>query len=538
MASGQSTGKRSLRRDAGIIGLLFASVTSVIGSGWLFGPLQAAQIAGPLSVWSWIIGAGIVLLIALCFSELGAMFPRSGALVHMSHASHGAGLGRIWAWLLYLSYAAIPAVEAEGVVTYANNYLPYFIRPHTNGMLSVTGFIACAILLGVFCIINLLTIRALLNINSAMTWFKIGVPILTIVIFFIATASHGHTDPGIWHAAPGTYKTIGMFTAIPTAGIVFSYLGFRTAIDLGGESKNPGRNIPIAVIGSVVLCAAIYILLQVVFIKALQPQDLAKGWANLAFTGSAGPFAGLAAILGVSWLATLLYIDSFISPSGTGLMYTTAGARVLFAAGETNSGPKLLTKLTGGTQVPWVGILIMWIVGILFILPFPAWQLMVGYITSVTVLTYGLGPITLMILRRSRPEIDRKFKLWIPNILAPLAFIFSDLIIYWTGFANDNVMFIILVGGFVAYAIYYHLIAKNDPSQFGWKGISWLLPWFGGLWILSYLSNLGGGIGVLAFWPGVIIVTIWSIFVMWLALRLALPSAETKQIMDELEQTL
>lgn len=535
MASGQSTGKRFLRRDAGIIGLLFASVTSVIGSGWLFGPLQAATIAGPLSVWSWIIGAGIVMLIALCFSELGALFPRSGALVHMSHASHGTGLGRIWAWLLFLSYAAIPAVEAEGVVTYANNYLPYFIKPHSNGMLSPLGFVACAALLGLFCLINLFTIKKLLTINSAMTWFKIGVPILTIVIFFVATASQAHW--GVWHAAPHSYKVVGMFTALPTAGIVFSYLGFRTAIDLGGESKNPGRNIPLAVIGSVVISAAIYILLQIVFIKALSPQDLAKGWSNLAFTGSAGPFAGLAAILGVSWLATLLYVDSFISPSGTGLIYTTAGARVLFAAGETNSGPKGLTKLTSGTQVPWVGILIMWIVGIFFLLPFPAWQLMVNYITSVTVLTYGLGPITLLVLRRSRSDLPRQFKLWGAGILAPLAFIFSDLIVYWTGFANDNVMFLILVVGFIAYAIYYHFIAKNDPAKFGWRGMSWLLPWFGGLWILSWLSNLGG-IGRMGFWPGVLAVTIWSIFILWLALYLALPEEETKQVMAEMENTL
>lgn len=536
MASEQPKGSRFLRREAGIIGLLFASVTSVIGSGWLFGPLQAATIAGPLSVWSWIIGGIIVLLIALCFSELGAMFPRSGALVHMSHASHGQGLGRIWAWLLYLSYAAIPAVEAEAVVTYANNYLPYFIRPHTNGMLSLTGYIACAILLGIFCLINLFTIKKLLAINSAMTWFKIGVPVLTIVVFFLYTIPTPHWN--VWHAAPGTFKPVGMYTAIPLAGIVFSYLGFRSAIDLGGESKRPGRDIPIAVIGSVLISAAIYILLQIVFINALQPQDLAKGWTNLTFAGSAGPFAGLAAIIGVGWLATLLYIDSFISPSGTGLMYTTAGARVLFAAGETNSGPQALTKLTKSSQVPWVGILIMWIVGILFILPFPAWQLLVGYITSVTVLTYGLGPITLMVLRRSRPDAPRKFKLWIPYILAPLAFICSDLIIYWTGFDNNNVMFIILVVGFIAYAIYYHLIAKNPPSKFGWKGMSWLLPWFGGLWILSYVSDLGNGLGLIGFWLGVIIVTLWSIVIMGLALWLALPAAETKEIMDKLEQTL
>ena len=74
------------------------------------------------------VGAVIIMLIALCFAELASLFPRSGALVHMSHASHGDGLGRIWGWMLFLAYVPVPAVEAEAIVTYANNYLPYFVR--------------------------------------------------------------------------------------------------------------------------------------------------------------------------------------------------------------------------------------------------------------------------------------------------------------------------------------------------------------------------------------------------------------------------
>src|ERR1700740_2142115 len=132
-----------LRRDAGIVGLLFASTTSMVGSGWLFGAYHAARIAGPLSVWSWVVGAVIIMLIALCFAELAALFPRSGALVHMSHASHGEGLGRIWGWMLFLAYVPVPAVEAEAVVTYANNYLPYFIKPGSAGLLTETGFAVC-----------------------------------------------------------------------------------------------------------------------------------------------------------------------------------------------------------------------------------------------------------------------------------------------------------------------------------------------------------------------------------------------------------
>jgi amino acid transporter len=402
-------GGKGLRRDAGIIGLLFASTTSMIGSGWLFGALHASKIAGPLSLWSWVLGAVIIMLIALCFAELAALFPRSGALVHMSHASHGAGLGRIWGWMLFLSYVAVPSVEAESIVTYANNLYPHFVGH--NGVLTGLGFIACAVLVGLLAILNLLAIRWLLAINNTVTWWKIAVPALTAIVLIFAGLSqvgplwtHGTS---VWTAAPKSYDSNGIFIALPAAGIVFSFLGFRTAIDLGGESANPGRNIPLAVIGAVVLSAVIYILLQVGFLNSVRPQDIANGWGNLSFPGVKGPFAGLAAMLGFSWLATLLYIDAAISPAGTGLIYVTGGSRILFANGEMKAGPNVLTMLNSG-QVPWVSVVVMWVLGVIFLLPFPAWQKMVDYISDITALTYGLGPIVLLILRRDHPELKRR----------------------------------------------------------------------------------------------------------------------------------
>ncbi len=101
------------------------------------------------------------MLIALCFAELAALFPRSSALVYMSHASHGEGLGRIWGWMPFLAYVPVPPVEAEAIVTYANNYLPYFIQPQSNGLLTASGFVVCALLLGVFALLNLLAVRLL-----------------------------------------------------------------------------------------------------------------------------------------------------------------------------------------------------------------------------------------------------------------------------------------------------------------------------------------------------------------------------------------
>ncbi|MGF6506789.1 APC family permease [Paraburkholderia sp. 32] len=520
-----------LRRDAGIVGLLFASTTSMIGSGWLFGAYHASRIAGPLSIGSWALGAVIIMLIALCFAELAAVFPRSGALVHMSHASHGDGLGRLWCWLLFLAYVPVPAVEAEAIVTYASNYLPWLIRPGSAGVLSLAGFFVCAGLLGITALLNLMVIRWLLNVNSTITWWKILVPILTIVGLMAAST---HWD--VVRAAPDTYKLSGMFTALPAAGIVFSYLGFRTAIDLGGETANPHRDIPLAVIGSVVLAAVVYIMLQVAFIWALSPVDLAHGWARLSFKGEMGPFAGLAATLGLGWMATLLYIDAYISPGGTGLMYVTGGSRVLFATGEMEAGPRVLTRLNRN-KVPWLAVLVMWVVGTIFLLPFPAWQKMVDYITSVTVLTYGLGPVALLVLRRNLPELHRPFRMWAAPVLAPVAFICSNLVIYWTGFATNTFLFALVAIGFVLYAAYYHIVLRKAAKDFGWNNIAWLLPWFGGIWLLSWLGGVGGGLGVIGFGWDILLVALWSVIVMRLAMRCALGVEQTRAMMERMDAT-
>lgn len=532
-----------LRREARIISLLFASTTSMIGSGWLFGALHAAKIAGPLSLWSWIIGGIIIMLIALCFAELAALFPRAGALVHMSHASHGDGLGRIWGWMLFLSYIAVPSVEAESIVTYANNLYPHFLQAGNGGVLTSLGFLACAVLVGVFALFNLLAIRLLLAINNTITWWKIAVPLLTaIILIFAGMHQMGPLwqaqDSSVWHAASSSYDPNGVFIALPAAGIVFSYLGFRTAIDLGGESANPGRNIPLAVIGSVLLAGGIYILLQLGFLYSVKPQDVVNGWGNINFPGVKGPFAGLAAMLGFTWLATLLYIDAAISPAGTGLIYVTGGSRILFANGEMKAGPQFLTKLNSA-QVPWVSVGLMWVIGVLFLLPFPAWQKMVDYISDITALTYGLGPIVLLILRRDHPDLHRPFRLGAAGILAPLAFVCCDLIILWSGFVTVTWLFGIVFVIFALYLIYYFLIAHQSSADFGWSHIWWLGVWFVGMWIISALSGKDlGGNGTMGFWTAVVVTTIWSLVVIELAKRSALPAEQTAKILAAIERTM
>lgn len=102
----------------------------------------------------------------------------------------------------------------------------------------------------------------------------------------------------------------------------------------------------------------------------------------------------------------------------------------------------------------------------------------------------------------------------------------------------NTFLFLLVAGGFVLYAVYYHYIAKKPAEDFGWRYIAWLVPWFGGMWVLSALSDIGGGFGVLNFWVGVIAVALWSLLVIALALRSALPAAETAEIMIRMEETV
>lgn len=190
-----------------------------------------------------------------------------------------------------------------------------------------------------------------------------------------------------------------------------------------------------------------------------------------------------------------------------------------------------------GNKVPWVAVLVMWVVGVIFLLPFPAWQKMVNYITSITVLTYGLGPVALLVMRRNLPDLRRPFRMWAAPVLAPLAFICSNLIIYWTGFETNTFLFSLVAIGFAIYALYYHLVLRKPAREFGWRQIAWLLPWFGGIWILSWLGAIGGGRGLLSFGWDTLAVSIWSVIVMLLAMRSAIEKEETEAVMARMNLT-
>jgi amino acid transporter len=511
-----------LRRDVGIVGLLFASVGSIIGSGWLFGALNASREAGPAAIISWALGGIMILLIGLVYAELGTMFPLSGGVVRFPHLSFGGFASYTTGWITWIACATVAPIEVEGALQYATKYAAFTSKHTVNGQivhtLTALGYVVAALAMAAFVVINYIGIRWFAHLNNVLVWWKLAI-ITLVVIAFLVTAFHGanFTSAGF---RPNGWQ--GVFTAIATSGIVFSYLGFRQGVELAGETKNPHRNVPVAVIGSVVITMIIYVALQVAFIGALNPRTLAGsgGWANLEFVNDFGPLAAIASAIGLSWLAILLYIDAVVSPSDTGLIYTTVTSRISYGMARNGNAPRPLAR-TNREGVPWISLLVAFVVGLIIFLPFPSWQQLVGFITSATVLSFGSGPLVLSAKRRQLPDRQRTFRLPGGDVIPFLAFYCSNLIVFWAGWTTDWKLFVAALLGFVLLGI--ASVTGQITSAMEWRaGATWVLPWFAGLALLSWLGPYGGGQDILPFGWSFLVIAVFSaiIFAIALAVRL------------------
>lgn len=538
---------KRLRRDLGIIGLLFAAVGSIIGSGWLFGALTAAEIAGPASTIAWGIGGIMIIFIALSYAELGTMFPVSGGVVRFPHFAFGSFTSYTFGWITWIAAASTTSIEVMAALQYANNYIPWLqhLDKYGSPVLTGPGFAVAIGLMAVFSLVNVIGIRWFSKLNNVLVWWKLGI-ISLVIVAFLFTVFHGShfTDA----SAGGFFSSgwQGVFSSIATAGIVFSYLGFRQGVELAGETSNPQRNVPIAIIGSVLLTAVLYIALQIAFIGALPLDALAQGWAHIGttFTGTFndvaatfGPLAAISGAIGLTWLAVLLYIDAFISPADTALIYTTVTSRISYAMGRNKNAPHSLSKVNQH-GVPWVSVILTFIAGTIFFLPFPGWEKIVGFVTSATVLSFGSGPLALLAMREQLPDQERPFRLPYVKIVAFLGFLAANLVVYWSGWDTIWKLMIAVVIGYVVLII-HETVNKEKTPQLELRSGIWAIVWLIGLTIISWLgsypalSKHAGNLGILGVGWDIIILALFSLFVAWLAVKYRLPVEKVEAHLNE-----
>jgi amino acid transporter len=544
-AASSSIEGRKLKRDVGLIGLLWASEGSIIGSGWLFGAHVALISAGPAALISWGIAAVIIIVLALVHAELGGMFPIAGGTARFPHYSFGGAAGASFGWFSWLQAAAVAPVEVEAMIQYSQHWSfasGWMTSKVANGapqlVLTGSGIAIAIALMAVFVAINFLGVRMLARVNSTATWWKVGVPLLLI---FVLAVTHFHGG-NFTAASGGGFMPFGfksVLLAIPGSGIVFALLGFEQAIQLAGESKNPKRDLPMATILSILIGAAVYILVQVVYIAALPAMSFAKGWANLSYANVASaPIAGLATVVGLGWLAVILYADAVVSPGGTALIYSTSTSRVSYGMSRNGYVPAIYSS-TDRRSVPWFGLVTAFIAGCIFFLPFPSWQQLVGLITSASVLMYAGAPLAFGVMRSRMPGLARPYRLPGGAIFAPVAFILANLIILWTGYDIDYKLGITVFIGYLILVLSRVFNLNEIKPELDFKAAQWIPVYLIGLGVLTWLSSFDtGGSGSihnppLKFGWDMGAVALFSVVIYYWAQKVALPSEKIQGMIDE-----
>lgn len=470
------------KKSLNLLDLTFLGLGSIIGSGWLFAAASATTFAGPSAWIAWVIGAVAFILIGLVYAELGSMMPRSGGFVRYPKYTHGSLVGYLIGFISMLAYSSVAGIEVEAVRGYAATWWTSLGTKAAGP--TFTGYVFEIILLVLFLLLNYWSVNVFGKFNTIITTIKFLVPIVTVIVLF----THFHpANLSVGGAKPGGAS--GIFQAVSLSGIAFAFLGFRQAVDFGAEAKRPQRDIPLAIILAISLGTLMYLLLQFAFLGAVPAAALAKGWANLSFVQA--PYADLAKSLGILWLMNVIFVDAVISPSGTGNIYLSGTTRVLFAWAKTGLFYSWFGKVDARTGIPRGALWLSLLLSIIWILPahLSFWQGLVGNVTSATVLTYMIGPISLASLRRTSPELDRPFRLKASGLLAPLAFIAASLIIFWSGWTTNLEILGITLASLVLYFAFMDKEGLRERLKSDWKSGAWLVAYFIFMLVISRLGN-------------------------------------------------
>lgn len=486
---------RHLRRVIPFEHILFFCVGSIIGSGWLFASFNAMTDAGPSAIISWIVAGFFFVLIGLTYGEVASTVPRSGGLVRYPSLTHGRYTGWILGWTYWVAAVAVPAIEAEAVVTYVGSQFPsanFLYQSRGQALLSPAGIGFAVGLMLIFLVLNIFGVRLLSEWNRWFTWWKIVIPVTTFCfLFLLFKGQNFQIYGGFFPQGNGA-----LFQTMSISGIAFAYLGFRQAVEFGGEGKKPGRDIPLATVLSVVIATCIYVLLQVGMIGAL---DWGKAgvnpgnWAGLGLSSWANSplFSAMlaAGIPSMLIFANFLLVDAGISPSGAGWIYSGTTARASYGLSVHGYAPEAFRR-HNRWGIPWISVIVAFVVGCVLFIPAPSWSKLVGFITSVTVLTMVVGGLAVPIMRKTAPELHRPFRLPAAFVMAPLGFLAASEIFYWSGFSTlTSVEACIWVG--------LPLFAWYAAQKQGW--VKPLYGWILGLVYLGglvYVNRMGGWVFV------------------------------------------
>jgi len=512
-----------MHRTISPLGLLFISVSAILGSGWLFGAFYASKNAGPASIFSWIIAGGCVCTIAFTYAEICSMVPVSASSVRLPQFTHGRVVAIFISLITWLSYVTLTVIEVLAVIHYLSFYFPAL----TNNGLTFVGYITACILLFLLSLINTYSVKFIAKCNTFFTMIKIFIPLFVCFVLlgsFFSVSNVIH--PTQTEFAP--FGIHGIFAAISAGGVVFSYNAFKQAAELAGEARNPAFSVPFAIVGSVVLCMGIFIILQSSFLCSLSVDHLKDGWANLTLANNDSPFVSILSERGKNWVIPVLYFGAIIAPMAAGLVYCTGAARSLSGIAANGYASKIFLKLNKREE-SYVSVWTNFIIAVIIFNFFSNWIQVVDLLTTLFAISYGLAPVCMVALRNKLPLEKRPIKLPFGYLWAYLAFFFSTMFVYWSGWEVISKVILVFLISFVL-TIIYQIIAKKSFKKLvnHWIASIWMWVYFIVIIIASYMGSYGKGHALWSDEANMIFIAISSGLVLFLAGKYSLRAGVMK----------
>ena len=410
-------------------------VNSIIGSGVFGLPSTVAGHLGKFSPLAVLLaGAGMGVIFG-CFAEVASHFQRAGGPYLYARAAFGRLMGIQTAWMLWLGQVAAPAANANLFVIYLGEFWPHVKDPLPRALI-------LTVLVGVLALINVRGVRAGTQVSNFFTAAKL-LPLFAVIALglFVLHAHHGAVPP----SAPAAINTSQWLKAVLL--LVFAYGGFETALAPMGEAKDPRRDAPFALFTALLVCTAIYALIQWVVVGVLP--DPAH---------SERPLADVARIAVGSFGAALVAVGALISFYGYLSAKILAMPRVTFALAEQGDFPQAFAAIHPRFHTPYVSILVFAALVWGFALSGEfKWNVTLSAVARL--LYYAVCCAALPVLRRKQPG-DARFHLPAGNLFAGLAVVMCAILVTRVDFGQS-----LIVAATIALALLnWAVVARRSPA--------------------------------------------------------------------------
>ncbi|WBB66273.1 amino acid permease [Micromonospora sp. WMMD812] len=409
-------GRPGLKRRLGGLDLTGFGIGIVIGTGiFTLTGIEARDSAGPGVVISFAIAGVVALLAALCYAELASSVPTAGSAYTYAYATMGEIVAWIIGWDLLLEFALGAAVVARGWSGYLAELLDL---PTTwfgeEGSLVNLGAIAIVLVLGV---IGIVGIRESARVTNVLVLVKVAICVFVVVagLFFVKAANltpfippaepapdgeGGLRQPvtqAIFGLEPSVFGFVGVLSA--AAVVFFAYTGFEAVANLGEETRNPHRDLPLGLLGTLLISTVLYVGVSLVVVGMVRYTDIDAG----------APIASAFESVGAGWAAILVSIAAIAGLTSVILVDLVAMGRIGFAIARDGLIPPSIARVhpRWGTPYRISAIMTVGVALLAGLLPLSA---LADLVSIGALCAFVLVSVAVPILRRTRPELERPFR--------------------------------------------------------------------------------------------------------------------------------